>query len=293
MDILQLPNALICPNRTKASGIEALCLFLRRHSYPCRYFDLVPMFGRAIEEMSLISTTFTNFIYDRWRYLLQTMGQPWLAPDQLEIFAASIHERSAAISNCFGFVDGSLVPICRPGNNQRIFYNGHKRVHAIKYQAVSAPNGLCVNLSGPYEGRKHDSSMLTESALLTELNQYSHDSNGNILCVYGDPAYPLRPQLMGPFGGNNLTQEQKIWNMSMSSLRVSVEWLFGDIKNYFKFIDFKKDLKIQLSAIGKLFIVCAIMYNARVCLYGSTTSSFLDLIHQIYVNILFSCIFNQ
>ena len=99
---------------------------------------------------------------------------------------------------------------------------------------------------------------------------------------------------MGPFGGNNLTQEQKIWNMSMSSVRVSVEWLFGDIKNYFKFIDFKKDLKIQLSAIGKLFIVCAIMHNARVCLHGSTTLVvFLDLIHQIYVNILFSCIFNQ
>ena len=186
VDILQLPNALICPNGTKASGIEALCLFLRRHSYPCLYFDLVPMFGRAIEEMSLISTTFTHFIYDRWGYLLQTMGQPWLAADQLEIFAASIHERSAAISNCFGFVDGSLVHICRPGNNQRIFYNGHKRVHAIKYQAVSAPNGLCVNLSGPYEGRKHDSSMLTESGLLTELNQYWHDSNRILMRILSD-----------------------------------------------------------------------------------------------------------
>ena len=129
------------------------------------------------------------------------------------------------------------------GIHQRSLYNGHKRVLALKYQAVSAPNGLCANLSGPYEGKKHDSSMLMESGLLTELYQHSHDSNGNILCIYGDPAYPLRPQLMAPFAGN-LTQDQKNWNMSMCSVRVSVEWLFGDIKNYFKFLDFKKDLKV-------------------------------------------------
>ena len=27
------------------------------------------------------------------------------------------------------------------------------------------------------------------------------DHHNNILCLYGDPAYPLRPQLMGPFQG--------------------------------------------------------------------------------------------
>ena len=37
----------------------------------------------------------------------------------------------------------------------------------------------------------------------------------------------------------------------MSQVRVSVEWLFGDIVNYFKFLDFKKNLKIGMSSIGK------------------------------------------
>lgn len=40
-------------------------------------------------------------------------------------------------------------PICRPGRNQRHVYNGHKRVHALKYQSVVAPNGLIVNMFGP------------------------------------------------------------------------------------------------------------------------------------------------
>ena len=63
----------------------------------------------------------------------------------------------------------------------------------------------------------------------------------------------------------------------MSSVRVSVEWLFGDIINYFKFLDFKKNLKVQLSAVGKMYIVGTILTNARNCLYGSSTSSFFDL----------------
>ena len=58
----------------------------------------------------------------------------------------------------------------------------------------------------------------------------------------------------------------------MSSVRVSVEWFFGDIKNYFKFLAFKMNLKIQLSAVGKSFIVCTILQKARSCLYGFLNS---------------------
>ena len=56
-----------------------------------------------------------------------------------------------------------------------------------------------------------------------------------------------------------------------------MEWLFGDIVNYFKFIDFKKNLKIGLSNIGKLYIVCAVLQNALTCLYGNLTSEFFYL----------------
>ena len=42
---------------------------------------------------------------------------------------------------------------------------------------------------------------------------------------------------------------------------MSVEWLFGDIVNYFKFLDFKKNLKISLNAVGKVYIVVAILRN--------------------------------
>ena len=67
------------------------------------------------------------------------------------------------------------------------------------------------------------------------------------------------------------------YNKSMSSVRVSVEWIFGDIVNYFKFMDFKKKLKIGLSQVGKMYIVAAFLRNALTCLYGNETSQFFEL----------------
>ena len=74
-----------------------------------------------------------------------------------------------------------------------------------------------------------------------------------------------------------LTPQMEMFNGSMSSVRVSVEWLFGDILNYLKFLDFKKNLKVGLSNIGKTYVVCALMRNAVTCLYGNQTSEFFEL----------------
>ena len=59
------------------------------------------------------------------------------------------YQHGAPLNNCFGFIDGIVRPIARPGTNQRILYNGHKRVHSLKFQAVAIPNGLIAHLYGP------------------------------------------------------------------------------------------------------------------------------------------------
>ena len=67
----------------------------------------------------------------------------------VEEFALVIHQKGAALDNCWGFVDGTVRPICRPGEHQRLMFNGHKRVHGLKFQSVVAPNGMIANLFGP------------------------------------------------------------------------------------------------------------------------------------------------
>lgn len=97
------------------------------------------------------------------------------------------------------------------------------------------------------------------------------------MCIYGDPAYPLRVHLQSPFRDARLTPEMQAFNASMSSVRVSVEWIFGDVVNSFKFVDFKKNLKIGLSSVGKMYVVCALLQNAITCLYGNKTSNYFKL----------------
>ena len=135
---------------------------------------------------------------------------------------------------------------------------------------------MVANLFGPIEGSRHDSFMLAQSNLLQDLQQHSQDQNGQDLCIYGDPAYPLRIHLQAPFRGN-VTPAQREFNKSMSEVRIVVEWIFGEIDSYFAFLDFKKNQKIQLSAVAKMYIVSALLTNARCCLYKSKTSKIFDL----------------
>ena len=102
------------------------------------------------------------------------------------------------------------------------------------------------------EGKRHDAGMLQMSGLLDQLQQFSHSPAGQPLCIYGDPAYPLRIHLQAPYKAAHLTQDQEAFNSSMSDVRSAVEWVFGDILSYFAFLDFKENLKIGLSPIGTM-----------------------------------------
>ena len=108
--------------------------------------------------------------------------------------------------------------------------------------------------------------------------RYSVSPYGNTLCIYGDSAYPLSPCLQAPFCGAVLTPNQQAWNKFTSKICISVEWKFGDIINYFKFLDIKKDFEIGLSSVEKMYIVCALLHNsAHTILYGNTTLQYFDI----------------
>ena len=59
------------------------------------------------------------------------------------------------------------------------------------------------------------------------------------------------------------------YNKAMSEVRVTVEWHFGNIRNYFKFIGFKKEMRLCLSLVGKVYGGCELLENAHTCTYGN------------------------
>ena len=279
LDVVRLKNALgfpdtiICYNGTLASGLEALCILLRRLAYPNRLVDLLPVFGRSKEELSMICNEALSHVYDNYGHLLRQLNHNWLRQDTFQIFADAIHQKGAPLTNCFGFIDGTTRPIARPSRYQEQVFSGHKCVHALKFQSIQVPNGLIVNMYGPIEGRRHDAAMLAESGILQQLEEFV-DERGQPFYVYGDPAYPLRPQLMGPFKGAHLTPQEEEFNKKMSKIRECVEWGFGDIVCQFAFVDFKKNLKLFLQPVAKYYLVATLLTNCRTCLYGNQTSQY-------------------
>lgn len=62
-----------------------------------------------------------------------------------------------------------------------------------------------------------------------DLERIAHSATGQALCIYDDPAYPLRIHLQAQFRDANLTDEVKAYSKATSSVRVSVEWIFGEV----------------------------------------------------------------
>lgn len=147
--MLQLPPTFECPQGSVCDRIEGQCILLRRLAYPCRYSDMVSRFARPVPVLCMTLNIVLNYIYDLHHRRITAWNQAILNPLALQQYVDAVSDKGAALNNCFGFVDGTVRPICRPGEHQRMVYTGHKRVHALKFQAVALPNGLIRRLFGP------------------------------------------------------------------------------------------------------------------------------------------------
>ena len=58
-------------------------------------------------------------------------------------------DNGAALNNCFGFVNGTVSLLCRPGEHQQLVCNRQNRVYPLKFRAAALPNGLIGYLFSP------------------------------------------------------------------------------------------------------------------------------------------------
>ena len=93
---------------------------------------------------------------------------------------------------------------------QRQAYNGHKKFHVLKYQAVMLLNGIIGHLFGTWDGYNADSFLLRTSKLLETCAEHAvRDSTDEnmpaeewFLQLFGDPAYGVSNQIISPFSGH-------------------------------------------------------------------------------------------
>ena len=61
---------------------------------------------------------------------------------------------------------------------------------------------------GPIEGKRHDAFMLGVSGLSNKLNRLQKP-NGEPYVIYGDPAYGLTRNILAPYRGAQITDDQQ------------------------------------------------------------------------------------
>lgn len=146
---------------------EGMLILLRRLSYPNRLEDMKPLFNRSKSELSYIANTVLEYLYIKHSGKLSNLNQSWLDEEHLRQYADAISDIGGPLQHCWGFIDGTVRPICRPSVNQKLVYSRHKRVHGLKFQSVVIPNGLIDNMYGPIKAKRHDSAMLRMSLNLS------------------------------------------------------------------------------------------------------------------------------
>ncbi|KAF0705965.1 hypothetical protein AaE_014305 [Aphanomyces astaci] len=264
-------------------GIEALCILLNRMSYPRRFYDMMASFGRSRESLCRIFNSLVDLLFDQWQNHLYFCLN--IVASRLHNFGAAIAAKGAMMDNIFGFIDGSKLETCRIsqkrnrttsdahqyGDLQRLIYSGHKRRHCLNFQAITAPDGLCVHFWGPIEGSRHDTTLLWESKLMVYMDHHAA-TFGNSL-IYGDPAYGVLPWVCSGYKGPLNDPRMQEFNASMSRVRQSVEWSFCQMKSQWAFVTYKMQQKILLQSVGKTICLAMFFTNCQTCYFGGNQTS--------------------
>ena len=139
----------------------------------------------TVPQFYMISNSMLDFLFNNWSHLLKIFQQNWLSQQHLEHFASMVYDKGVPLDNCWGFVDGTVRAISRPGIQQRVLYNGHKIYHTLKFQSVVASIGLTSNSHEPVEDKEHGNDMLMDSGLLSTSTILIWSKSTSLMHIWG------------------------------------------------------------------------------------------------------------
>ncbi|OWA50092.1 hypothetical protein BV898_14618 [Hypsibius exemplaris] len=214
-----MPKKFHLASRLIVSSLKVLCIVLRRLSYPGRLRDLQTFFPRHHTTLSRIFNFGLYWISEKTHHLIDTLQQPFLTRERMDQYAAVIANESGHLSRgmrIFAFIDGTFKQTCRPDKDQRVIYNGKDRHHGLKYQGITAPNGLILHLAGPLEGARHDAYTYLESSIEDALRAKNGKHRKAVQVVRRPVLYTLSNFLITPFRKDELHKGEIDFNQIMA-----------------------------------------------------------------------------
>ncbi|CAN0443399.1 unnamed protein product, partial [Laminaria digitata] len=135
---LELPENIVIPRGYGVSKVPAklaLAVTLWRLAAPTTLIRDTLFWGMSETLICEIFNLTIEAIFDRWGHLVKELQVDAILP-KLDVVCKAISDAGAPLDRCWGFIDGTIRKISRPWRWQRKYYNGWKRVHSVKYQAV-------------------------------------------------------------------------------------------------------------------------------------------------------------
>ena len=228
------------------------------------------VFGIWKSCLSAIIQMFSEALY---KVAMPYLNNPSSWHNRMPYLAELIQKKTDEVAaNIWGFIDGTIHKTTRPIYHQRVVYTRFKKCHGLKFQSVLVPDGFIACLFGPDSVKTHDARLLQESGLLDQLEELMpHDGDLTIYTLDGDLVYAQSIYLIGGFCNADVGTDEALYNWSMSSVRITVEWGFGAIIEQWKFLDFRQSMKIFECPVAQYYINAAFLCNLHNCLVGSKT----------------------
>ncbi|KAH6933842.1 hypothetical protein HPB50_018597 [Hyalomma asiaticum] len=150
---LQVPENLTTPQGVHVSGVEGLCLTLRRLAYPNRLRELEPLFGRHYSVISSATNSVLAHIDSTFGHLLRDgNNHTWLDIAKLQLFsenfsggivAPSLHFQSLFIQRHFSlFKFHASFFLVKPSVLQLYFFLPDKKLIFFSFKEELESKGL-------------------------------------------------------------------------------------------------------------------------------------------------------
>lgn len=188
----------------------------------------------------------------------------------------------------FGFIDNTIIRTCRPGGSavsrgpnapryhhliQQAFYTGWKKIHGVKFQTVSLPNGMFFHVFGPVSCRRGDRYTLPQSEIEETIREMMYGVDFPFH-LYGDSAYSRGEEITAHHEGTALTPRQIAENRCFNACRETVEWNNKEIKNAFKASVFDTGLRLKGMNVSEMLQSCILFSSCLCAMYGNQTSEY-------------------
>ncbi|XP_071055071.1 uncharacterized protein [Onthophagus taurus] len=198
--------------------------------------------------------------------------------------------------NCIGAIDGKHVLINKPHHRGSLYYN-YKGTCSIVLLAVTNAHSKFTMIDVGAYGKNSDESIFANCSFSkTFQNDTLHFPANKPLpgcdesmphVIVGDEAFPLKKNLMRPYPGSQLAnqEDKKIFNYRLSRARNTSENAFGILSKRFRV--YQRRFEIKPEYVNKVVLaVCTIFLNQTVQLYWQIFSKINVLIPEVIIIIV-------